>query len=57
MVTGMEQDTCLKVIDKNKIVRNQNTGNIITTTETKVYKIVFDKRVLSENYNSFPYGY
>jgi hypothetical protein len=39
MVTGKEQNTCLKVIDTNKIVRNQNTCNIITTTETKDYKI------------------
>jgi hypothetical protein len=57
MVTGQMQNQCIKVVDRNKIVRNRETCCIITKTEIKDYKIVFDKRVISENYNSFPYGY
>ncbi|XP_060588537.1 uncharacterized protein LOC132743952 [Ruditapes philippinarum] len=57
MVTGQMQNQCVKVVDINKIVRNREMCHIITKTEIKDYKIVFDKRVISENYNSFPYGY
>jgi hypothetical protein len=57
MVTGQMQNQCIKVVDTNKIARNRETCHIVTKTETKDYKIVFDKRVISNHFNSFPYGY
>ncbi|WAR14681.1 ZN358-like protein [Mya arenaria] len=56
MVTG-NRDQCVTVVDNNKIVRNQATGHVITKRETKDYKIVFDKRVIGSEYNTYPYGY
>lgn len=57
MVTGKKSADSIQVIDENKIARNPETCNIITKTECKDYRIVFDKRVLSDNYDSFPYGF
>jgi hypothetical protein len=34
----------------------RSSKNIVTKTETKVYTIVFDKRVICENHTTKPYG-
>ena len=57
LVTGEKKCSSIKVTDENKIMRNPDTCNIITKTESKDYRIVYDKRVLSNKYDSFPYGY
>ena len=53
MVTNMGQ---VRVVDEHKITRNPTTGHIITKTERKDYKIVFDKRVITHDFNTIPYG-
>jgi len=45
------------VVDDNKISRDQKNARIITKSESKDYKIVFDKRVIVDSYNTKPYGY
>jgi len=54
MVTGARKDSV--VVLNNIISREKNSTNIVTKTEKKVYKIVFDKRVICENYTTKPYG-
>lgn len=56
MVTGKRKD-CVTVIDENKIVCNRATGHIVTKREAKDNSIVFDKRVIIDNYCTKPYGY
>lgn len=56
MVTDKSKVISVKVIDENKITRNPDTCHIITKTETKDYRIVFDKRVISKDFYTFPYG-
>lgn len=56
MVTSKGKSKLVKVIDEHKIARNPETCNIITKTETKDYKIVFNKRVITSNFNTLPYG-
>ena len=46
----------ISVVDEFKIRRNPSTGHIITATESKDYKIVFDKRVISEGLKTLLYG-
>ena len=56
MVTGIRSD-CIAVVNDNKIVRNPSTGHLITKRECKDYRIFFDKRVICDNYQTYPYGY
>ena len=53
MVTGKIKT--IKVTDEPKIRRNTKTINIITCVEDKAYIIVFDKRVLNDDYSTSPY--
>ena len=57
MVTGKSKVGYISVVDENKIVRNPTIGHIITKREVKDYRIVFDKRVITDIYCSQPYGY
>jgi len=50
------RDGHITVVDQNKIARDPKTSKIITKTEAKDYKIVFDKRVIQNELFSVPYG-
>ena len=50
------RDGHLTVVDQNRIARDSQTITIITKTEAKDYKIVFDKRVFQNDLFSVPYG-
>ena len=57
LVIGERKSGSLTVVDKHRIRRNPSTGHIITTTENKDYRIVFDKRVIHGNeLITYPYG-
>lgn len=51
------RDASVYVTNAHKIARNGERTQVVTTNERKVYKLVFDKRVISENYVSYPYGF
>ncbi|XP_052815380.1 uncharacterized protein LOC128242318 [Mya arenaria] len=57
MVTCGDKVNPITVVDTNKIVRSPENCCIITKTEYKDYKIVFDKRVIGNAYTTSPYGY
>ena len=54
MVTGEKKDSV--AILNNIICRDINSTNIVTKVERNEYKIVFDKRIIFENYTTAPYG-
>jgi len=56
MVTSKDEVKPRKVVDEHKIARNTDKCNIITKTETKDYRIVFDKRVITTEFDTLPYG-
>ena len=41
----------------HKITRNKKEKNIVTKKMTKDYRVVYNKRVVKENYGTVPYGY
>ena len=55
MVTGQGCER-VTVVDGHKIARNPSMGHIITKREHKDYRIVFDKRVITKDYHTVPYG-
>jgi hypothetical protein len=56
MVLGAEKKT-ITVQDPYKILRDKKNCRVITTEQNKDYQIVFDKRVIVEDYDTLPYGY
>ena len=40
-----------------KITRNKKNKKIFTKKMRKVYQIVYNKRVITDNYETVPYGY
>ena len=56
MVLGSWDDV-ITVCDKFKIVRDCRTSSLLTTSQAKQYKIVFDKRVARSDLTTIPYGY
>ena len=57
MVTKGDKDEVVTVVDDNNILRNQKIARIIIKSESKDYKIVLDKRVNVNSYNTKPYEY
>ena len=56
MVFG-EWDESISLRDDFKIVRDSKTATLLTTSQSKQYKIVFDKRVVNPDMSTKPYGY
>ena len=40
-----------------KITRDKKEKNIVTKRMKKDYRVVYNKRVITENYQTLPYGY
>ena len=56
MVTGEETKELIQQ-QQQKITRQKQFHQIYNRPEEKHYRIVFDKRVLLDNYDSIPFGY
>lgn len=44
-------------VEQLKFTRDKNSWDIKTSVVEKMYRFVYDKRVLTENYETLPYGY
>ena len=60
MVKGLasgEEEERVTVTDPHKIVRNVKTKDIESRVFKKDYRVVFDKRWISDGFDTLPYGY
>ena len=48
------QNASVSVLNAHKIVRERDSVKLMTTTERKDYRLVFDKRVMRDNFVSYP---
>lgn len=51
------QNAMVAVSDAHKITRDRDSAKIVSAPHRKDYRLVFDKRVLRDQYISYPYGY
>ena len=55
-VNGYNEEK-VTVVNPHKITRDKKEKNIVTKRMKKDYRIVYNKRVITENYGTLPYGY
>ncbi|XP_066279615.1 uncharacterized protein [Branchiostoma lanceolatum] len=56
MVTDRSTDS-VDIVDEHKIVRDKKTKKILSKRQVKRYRLVYDKRVIQDDFNTLPYGY
>lgn len=56
MVTGVGPSKVSVNIPYN-ITRNTNTKQVVTKRQSKDYRVVYNKRVVVDNFNTVPYGF
>ena len=55
--TSEEEDQKVTIDMPYKIIRNKKEKSIVTKRMKKDYRVVYNKRVTKENYETVPYGY
>ena len=56
VVTNPEEET-INIHTPFKIVRDAKSKNVKTKTENKLYRKVYNKRVVVDNFDTIPYGF
>ena len=55
--TNCDTDAKVTIDMPFKITRDKKEKNIVTKKMRKDYRVVYNKRVITENYETLPYGY
>lgn len=57
MIKNMDGEDVVEILNPSKISRDAKKRKVVNKMERKVYKIVYNNRVIQEGLYTLPYGY
>lgn len=57
LVRNMDLERKITIENPCKITRDVKRRKVINKEETKIYKMVYEKRIMQDDFTTLPYGY